>query len=105
MNVDTDSQKSKADKIFFGGHGQKWVWPVWLQTLKLTVSQKWANGTNRLSYKLNFLYFFDFFFFFNTDIIFNLAGHTERLMNLKQQDPVWAVHNWWQTESHFKTFN
>ena len=29
LHVDTDSQKLKADQIFLGGHGQKWVLSVW----------------------------------------------------------------------------
>ena len=34
MHVDTNSHKLKVDKIFFGGHRQKWVWSVWSQDSK-----------------------------------------------------------------------
>ena len=50
MHVDTDSPKLKADQRF-GGYSQEWVWLVWSWepghgTLKLTVSQNWADGIN-----------------------------------------------------------
>ena len=32
--IDTDLQMLKADQNFFGGHDQKWVWPVWSQDSK-----------------------------------------------------------------------
>ena len=35
LHVDTDSQKLKADQIFFGCDGQKWVWCVWSRDFKI----------------------------------------------------------------------
>ena len=29
LHVGTDSQKLKVDQKNCGGHGQKWMWPVW----------------------------------------------------------------------------
>ena len=29
---------------YLGGHGQKWMWPLWSQALKLFVSQEGING-------------------------------------------------------------
>ena len=29
LYVDADLKQLKADQKLLGGHGQKWVWPVW----------------------------------------------------------------------------
>ena len=37
LHIGTDSQKLNADQIFFGEHGQKWVWRVWSWGFKMLV--------------------------------------------------------------------
>ena len=31
-------------KSFGGGHGQKWVWPVWWQDSETDLSKEWTIG-------------------------------------------------------------
>ena len=38
-------KNEKLIKIFSGGHGKKWVWPVWSWDSKID-SQKWTDGIN-----------------------------------------------------------
>ena len=35
LHVDADSWKLKVVLNILGGHGQKWVWPLWSQDSKI----------------------------------------------------------------------
>ena len=47
QHVDTNSYKLKVDNIFWGGHGQKWAWPVWSQDSEIDCISK-INRCNEL---------------------------------------------------------
>ena len=47
LHVDTNSHKIKVTKYFWGGHGQKWVWPVVSQDSKIDCTSK-MNKWNKL---------------------------------------------------------
>ena len=40
LHVDTNSHKLKVDQKNLGGHGEKWVWPVWLWDSKIDCISK-----------------------------------------------------------------
>ena len=62
---------------FKGWDGQKWLWPVWDSTLKLTVFEEWANWFFACSYRFT-----------------KISSWSKSLLGGHYQKWVWPVWSW-----------